>query len=455
MAAAFVYPVGDELDFSKPAPVEGAGYYVSDSYLAVRKSRRRKAQRVHYGVDLSNGHSGNTVRSIAAGVVEVSDGNALVKVRKAQRIKLPTIVDGKRAYRWGTRFRTSYKWRTGWGNRVVIRHTLPNGEVVYSLYAHLAPRSVLVKKGEVLAAGQPIGRVGRTGRATAAHLHLEIRQTRIEEEDEPSDPDAESDFGEEQIQTAVPHTVDPIAFLKDRVVRFEDLEAGTWQSRYVLAAIKDGVMSGSKGRFEPDASISREAFYAALVGTFHLGTPFTKSDFESYLDALVDSGIVDGKLRSRERAKDHVSQSDALELLLRCLDQRAARGRSLAHMGAEHLSRDFNREFAGSKAALTAETEARLIAAAETARLKKEAAARAARAAKEARAHGKRVRSNTPKVRPVKPMPILDPGFAALAQSRKTLSRAEACLLLASALRMAPSQLSALERAAARVADSG
>lgn len=455
VAAAFVYPVGDELDYTKPASGESGGYYVSDPYLAVRHSRKHKRQRVHYGVDLSNGHAGNTVRAIAAGVVEVSDGNALVKVRKAQRIKLPTIVDGKRAYRWGTRYRTAYKWRTGWGNRVVIRHTLSNGEVVYSLYAHLMPRSVLLKKGEVVAAGQPIGRVGRTGRATASHLHLEIRQTQIDEESEPSDPDDESDPGETQAQTAVPHTIDPIAFLGDHVVRFEDLETGTWQSRYALAAIKDGVMSGSKGRFEPDASISRAAFYGALVSTFHLGTPFTKDEFESSLDALVDSGIVNPKARSRERANARVSQSEALELVLRCLDQRAASGRSFARIGAEQLSRDFNREFAGSDAADAAEKEAQKIAVAETARLKKQAAARAARVAKEARAQGKRAGTQTPKVSPVKPVPILDRGFESLAQSKKSLSRAAACLLLASALRMAPSQLSALERAAARAANSG
>lgn len=455
VASAFVYPVGDELDCTKPAASEAAGYYISDRYLAVRKSRRRKVPRVHYGVDLSNGRSGSAVRSIAAGVVEVSDANALVKVRKAQKIKLPTIVDGKRTYRWGTRYRTSYKWRTGWGNRVVIRHTLPNGEVVYSLYAHLAPRSVLVKKGEIVGAGQPIARVGRTGRATAAHLHLEIRQTRIDEDTEISDPDGEFDPREEQAETVVPHTVDPIAFLESRVVRFEDLEPGTWQSRYVLAAIKDGVMTGSKARFEPDATISRESFYGALVSVFQLGTPFTKDDFDSKLDALVDSGIVDSRTRSRERAGDHISRSQALELVLRCLDRRAASGRSLARIAAEHLSRDFNREFAGPEAAAAAEKEARSIALAETAKLKKEAAARAARAAKAARAQGKRVRHAAPKVPPVKVKPLLDPGFGSLAQSAKSLSRAQACLLLASTLRLAPSQLSALERAAARVANSG
>ena len=459
IARAFVYPIGNEQDFTKPAPGELAGFHVSDPYLAVRRSKRRP-QRVHYGVDLSAGSSGHVVRAVAAGVVDVSDGNALVKVRKAQRIKVPKVVNGKQAYTYGTRYRTAYRWRTGWGNRVVIRHRLPNGEVVYSLYAHLMPRSVLVKSGEVVAAGQPIAKVGRTGRASAPHLHLEIRTTRIDESaelaDADEDPESEADLADgEPTQTVVPHTVNPLAFLKDRVMRFEDLEPGSWQSRYALAAIKDGVMSGSKRHFDPDDSISRETFYAALVSMFHLGTPFTKDEFESNLDALMDSGIVDGAERSRQRADDHVSRSDALELVLRCLDRRAAQSPSLARIGTEQLANDFNVEFAGRDAAITAEREARKLAAAETEARRKLAAARAARSTKEAAARGGRVRTRQAKVVPVEPVPILDPGFSSLAQSTKNISRAEACLLLASAIRLGSSHLSALERAATRVTNSG
>src|SRR5207249_3819405 len=200
-ARAFVYPIGNEQDFTKPAPGELAGFHVSSPYLAVRQARKRRPQRIHYGVDLSAGSSGPVVRAIAAGVVDVSDGNALIKVRKAQTIKLPKVVDGKQVYANAIRYRTAYRWRTGWGNRVVIRHT-----------------------------------------------------------------------------------VNPLSFLEDHVMRFEDLEPGSWQSRYALAAIKDGVIGGSKRRFDPDDSISREAFYAALVSMFHLGTPFTKDEFRSSLD---------------------------------------------------------------------------------------------------------------------------------------------------------------------------
>ncbi|TMQ63003.1 MAG: hypothetical protein E6K77_06110 [Candidatus Eisenbacteria bacterium] len=429
-ARAFVYPIGNEQDFTKPAPGELAGFHVSSPYLAVRQARKRRPQRIHYGVDLSAGSSGPVVRAIAAGVVDVSDGNALIKVRKAQTIKLPKVVDGKQVYANAIRYRTAYRWRTGWGNRVVIRHRLPNGDIVYSLYAHLMPRSVLVKKGDIVAAGQPIAKVGRTGRATAPHLHLEIRTNRIE----------------------VPHTVNPLSFLEDHVMRFEDLEPGSWQSRYALAAIKDGVIGGSKKRFDPDDSISREAFYAALVSMFHLGTPFTKDEFRSSLDALVDAGIMDDTERSGKRAEDHVSRSDALELVLRCLDRGAAESPSLARIATDQLASDFNVEFAGREAAVTAALEAHRLAAAETEARRKLAAAKTGRIAKEAAARGERARA---KVVPVKPVPILDPGFESLAQSTKNISRAEACLLLASAIRLGSSHLSALERAATRATNSG
>jgi len=64
---------------------------------------------------------------------------------------------------------------TGYGNLIVIRH----GEDAYSLYAHL--RAVFVQPGEIIAAGQPIGSVGRTAgtqadpsaQTGAAHLHFE------------------------------------------------------------------------------------------------------------------------------------------------------------------------------------------------------------------------------------------------------------------------------------------
>ncbi len=58
---------------------------------------------------------------------------------------------------------------SGYGNYVVIAH---NG-MVTSLYAHM--KETLVKVGQVVKAGDLIGRCGSTGLSTGAHLHFEIR----------------------------------------------------------------------------------------------------------------------------------------------------------------------------------------------------------------------------------------------------------------------------------------
>lgn len=65
---------------------------------------------------------------------------------------------------------SEYTKRTGgYGNLIVIRH--PNGLETY--YAHLSARNVQV--GEIVKAGEIIGKGGNTGRSTGSHLHFEMR----------------------------------------------------------------------------------------------------------------------------------------------------------------------------------------------------------------------------------------------------------------------------------------
>lgn len=457
VAGAFVYPVGDELDYTKGRVGESGGFYVSDEYLATRGGKRKKT-RIHRGVDLANGRGGAEVRSIASGVVVVADARALIKYKKKQKMKIPKIVKGKRTYVTGYRYRAGYKWRTGWGNYVVVRHTLANGEVIHSLYGHLAPKSVAVKRGEVVSAGQPLGKVGRTGRASSAHLHLEVRKSLPVESAEADDVDEEDEPTVEERSFARIPTVDPLTFMEAHVRRFEDLEPGTWQARYALAATRDGLLPVDRDRFEPDAEISRADFYRALVSAFRLATPFTKNEFSSTLDALVDSGILDSGAARDHRASDTIERDDALELLLRCLDRGAARARTLAAIKPDALALDFNRQFAGIEAAEKALVEAKAKSDADYRARKKQAEAervRLTKAAKVAKAKGKRVRVKVPAVKPRPAIPPLDPGFEALAKSTRKLTRAESCLLFASALRLHSEKFSALQRAAARVPTSG
>jgi murein DD-endopeptidase MepM/ murein hydrolase activator NlpD len=65
----------------------------------------------------------------------------------------------------------------GYGNMVVIKH---DGEIV-TVYAHSSV--LLVHTGDRVAVGQEIARVGDTGRATAPHLHFEVRRGEV-----PQDP---------------------------------------------------------------------------------------------------------------------------------------------------------------------------------------------------------------------------------------------------------------------------
>ena len=55
-----------------------------------------------------------------------------------------------------------------YGSTVVVQHA----DGTKTRYAHLSAR--LVDKGDQIAAGEPLGRAGRSGRATGTHLHFEV-----------------------------------------------------------------------------------------------------------------------------------------------------------------------------------------------------------------------------------------------------------------------------------------
>ena len=111
-------------------PLEMTAWRVSDPY-GWRKDPFTGKDTFHQGVDLACAE-GTTVRAVLDGVVTTARRSAT------------------------------------YGNYLRISH--PDGQE--TIYAHM--QYLYVRAGEVVQAGQSLGTVGQTGRATGAHLHFEL-----------------------------------------------------------------------------------------------------------------------------------------------------------------------------------------------------------------------------------------------------------------------------------------
>ena len=71
----------------------------------------------------------------------------------------------------------------GFGNYIVIKHQIPSGQIVYSLYAHLQYKPTLII-GQKVAKGQQVGQMGCTGYTSpypcGIHLHFMLLSDSLE-----------------------------------------------------------------------------------------------------------------------------------------------------------------------------------------------------------------------------------------------------------------------------------
>ena len=129
-AGTWVNDPGATIQWPFPVGVPISAAYGSNTYLSQFSSP-------HRGVDLTPGE-GAEVHVIAAGTVRIA-----------------TEAGGD------------------YGVTVVVDHII-DGQLVSTRYAHMQHDSLTVKVGDTVVAGQVIGTVGETGKATGPHLHFEV-----------------------------------------------------------------------------------------------------------------------------------------------------------------------------------------------------------------------------------------------------------------------------------------
>ena len=101
---------------------------------------------------------------------------------------------------YGRFYTVDYNSSFTWGNVVQIGHTLPTGDKVYTVYAHLDEIIPEVKEGVEVYEGDQIGTIGDANRNYPPHLHLELRDGET-----PWDPSDE--LGHGYVQNVYPSQV--------------------------------------------------------------------------------------------------------------------------------------------------------------------------------------------------------------------------------------------------------
>ncbi len=130
-ASRFSYPVGFP---------DAKGYYVAQGFAVPNKNY---GNMLHLGEDWNAVTGGNS--DLGDPVYAVANGRVLSAKEEGH----------------------------GWGKVIRLVHTLPDGNEVESIYAHLD--RIDVRPGDLVRRGLVIGTIGNAGGLYLAHLHFEIR----------------------------------------------------------------------------------------------------------------------------------------------------------------------------------------------------------------------------------------------------------------------------------------
>ena len=138
------------------------------------------------------------------------------------------------------------------------------------MYSHLRSGSTLVREGHCVWAGEPLGEVGRSGHATADHLHFEVRQT--------GDPAG-------RWENEVP--VDPIPFVEQRLPAHR--ADTSWAGPYLDWAERAGLIEPA---WQADEALTRATWQRILARAARLPLMDLPTDAGSLRETLVDAGLL-------------------------------------------------------------------------------------------------------------------------------------------------------------------
>ncbi len=133
----FDYPIGNKGRYTEA--IDGDGWYVATAFNEYYIGNGK----YHLGEDWNAESGGNT--DYGSPVYAIANGTIVFAG--------PAVV-------------------SGWGNVLIIRHRLPDGTLVESLYGHVAS---FVRTSGNVTRGEQVATIGDGGGLYTAHLHLEVR----------------------------------------------------------------------------------------------------------------------------------------------------------------------------------------------------------------------------------------------------------------------------------------